>query len=338
MQFNTLTLTLQSFVTAFSGGYGRLHGPIETLLALLVAIEVVFFGLWAALGSRNSVVDVFKEILHIGLWVWIVQSFPTLAKAFVESLLDAGLLAGGGTTDASLVLDPSRLAGYGLDATEPLAQKLEDLGALDIADLLVFGFGYVAIMVCFFLMAINVFLAVLEYYLLVACVGILLPFGVFRPTAFLSHRAVHGVVSAGIKLMVLGFITSVLDPVLRAFHFQGPNIALNELWAMLLTLCAMTALCWKAPTLAANVLAGSSHLGGDRVVDTVRAAAAHTVALVGRAAAAQGPAPKSVAGSAPLRAEANTRAEPTLVRSSTMNPLVDARPPTLSTPSSPPEG
>jgi type IV secretion system protein TrbL len=266
MQFNTLTLTLQNFITVFSAGYGRLHGPIQSLLCILVGIEVVLLGLWTALGGGDHIVGVFKKILFIGAWVWIVQSFPTLAKAFVESLVTAGLMAGGGTTDVSLILDPSRLAGYGLDATQPLAQKIEDLGTLDIADLLVFGLGYLAIMACFVLMAINIFLAVLEYYLFVACVGILLPFGVLAPTAYLAENAIRTVVAAGIKLMVLAFVTSVLDPVLRGIHFQGPEIALNELWAMLLTLCAMTALCWKAPALAASVLAGAPHLQGAEVV------------------------------------------------------------------------
>ncbi|HXX68320.1 MAG TPA: P-type conjugative transfer protein TrbL [Polyangiaceae bacterium] len=280
MQFNTLTLTLHNFITAFSAGYGHLQGPIQTLLALLVGVEVVLLGLWTALGGGDNVAFVLRKILHIGAWVWVVQSFPTLAKAFVESLVRAGLLAGGGVSDASLILDPSRLAGYGLDATQPLAQKLEDLGTFDIPDLLVFGLGYLAIMACFVLMAINIFLAVLEYYLFVACVGILLPFALFGPTRFLAERAIGAVVATGIKLMVLSFITSVLDPILRGMHFQGPEIALNELWAMLLTLCAMTALCWKAPALAASVLGGTPHLGGSEVV-----AAGAAGALAGRSLA-----------------------------------------------------
>ena len=129
MKFNTLTLTLQNFITAFAGGYGRLQGAVQSLLAILVAIEVVLLGLWTALGGGDHVVGVFKKVLHIGAWVWIVQSYPTLCKAFVDSLVQAGLLAGGGG-DVSLIMDPSRLAGYGLDATAPLTQKLGDLGAV----------------------------------------------------------------------------------------------------------------------------------------------------------------------------------------------------------------
>jgi type IV secretion system protein TrbL len=271
MQFNALTLTLQNFITALSGAYGRLQGDANSLLSILVGIEVVLLGLWSALGGGDNVVGVFKRILHIGAWVWIVKSYPTLSKALVDSLIQAGLKAGGGTGDVSLLMDPSRLAGYGLDATAPLTQKLADLGMTDLSDLIIFGFGYLAILACFFIMAINVFLAVLEYYVFAALAGIFLPFGLFEPTKFLAEKAIGAVVSAGVKLMVLALVTSVIDPVLSAIHFQGPQITFNELWSVFLTVCALMFLCWKAPSLASSLLGGSPHLGVDHLIQAASA-------------------------------------------------------------------
>lgn len=271
MQFNALTLTLQNFITALSGAYGRLAGDANSLLGILIGIEVVLLGLWSALGGGDNVVGVFKRILHIGAWVWIVKSYPTLSKALVDSLIQAGLKAGGGTGDVSLLMDPSRLAGYGLDATAPLTQKLADLGMTDLPDLIVFGFGYLAILACFLIMAINVFLAVLEYYVFAALAGIFLPFGLFEPTKFLAEKAIGAVVSAGVKLMVLALVTSVIDPVLSAIHFQGPQITFNELWSVFLTVCALMFLCWKAPSLASSLLGGSPHLGVDHLIQAASA-------------------------------------------------------------------
>jgi len=247
-------------------------------LAILVGIEIVLLGLWTALGGGDNVVHVFKKILHIGFWVWIVQSYPTLCKAFVDSLVQAGLVAGGGG-NASLILDPSRLAGYGLDATEPLTQKIADLGLPDVSELFVFGFGYLAILACFFIMAINVFLAVLEYYLFAALVGIFLPFGLLSPTKFLAEKAVGAVVSASVKLMVLAFVTAVIDPVLQNVRFTGPNITFNDLWSTLLTVCALMFFCWKAPHLAASLLGGSPHLGTGDLLQAAGAPIAAGMAL-----------------------------------------------------------
>src|SRR5580700_9076192 len=269
MQFNTLTLTLQNFITALSGAYGRIQSSASTLLGILVGIEVVLLGLWTALGGGDNVVGVFKRILHIGAWVWIVQSYPTLCKDLVDSLVKAGLLAGGGTGDVSLLMDPSRLAGYGLDATAPLMQKLADLGVTDLSDLIVFGFGYLAILACFLIMAINVFLAVLEYYVFAALAGIFLPFGLLSPTKFLAEKAIGAVVSSAVKLMVLGLVTAIIDPVLSSIHFAGPQITFNELWSVFLTVCALMFLCWKAPSLAGSLLGGSPHLGIDHAIQAV---------------------------------------------------------------------
>jgi type IV secretion system protein TrbL len=318
MKFNTLTLTLQHFIIAFSGGYGRLQGAAQSLLAILVGIEIVLLGLWTAFGGGDNVVHVFKKILHIGFWVWIVQSYPTLCKAFVDSLVQAGLVAGGGG-NVSLILDPSRLAGYGLDATEPLTQKIADLGLPDVSELFVFGFGYLAILACFFIMAINVFLAVLEYYLFAALVGIFLPFGLLSPTKFLAEKAVGAVVSASVKLMVLAFVTAVIDPVLQNVRFTGPDITFNDLWSTLLTVCALMFFCWKAPHLAASLLGGSPHLGTGDLLQAAGApiAAGMAMGAVGsrvkaglaatRAAAAAGQGATRVASS-PSSGAANSSA------------------------------
>ena len=290
MQFNTLTLTLQNFIGALSGGYGRLQGPIHGLLAAMVGIEIVLLGLWTALGGGDNVVGVFKKILHIGAWVWFVGAFQSISKAFVSSLINAGFMAGGGSGDVGLLMDPSRIAGYGLDATAPLTKKVADLGMTDLSDLFMFEFGYLAILACFLIMAINVFMAVLEYYLFAALVGILLPFGLLAPTKFLAEKAIGAVVAAGIKLMTLAFLLSIVDPVLSNIHFAGPEITLNELWSVLLTVCSLMLLCWKAPSLAANLLSGSPNLGhGDALQagqTAVLAGAAVAHAAMGNGAAA----------------------------------------------------
>jgi type IV secretion system protein TrbL len=346
MQFNTLTLTLQHFLTALSGGYGRIQSAANALLSILVGIEVVLLGLWTALGGGDHVVGIFKRILHIGAWVWIVQSYPTLSKALCDSLVKAGLLAGGGTGDVSLLMDPSRLAGYGLDATEPLTHKLADLGMTDLSDLIVFGFGYLAILACFLIMAINVFLAVLEYYVFAALAGIFLPFGLLAPTKFLAEKAIGAVVAAAVKLMVLGLVTSIIDPVLSGIRFAGPEITLNELWSVFLTVCALMFLCWKAPSLAGSLLAGSPHLAADHLLHAASTPVAAGIALgsaTGRAAmgvsATRAAAGSGVQHSAVPAPSANAQVAPTPPRGARgAPPDASASPASATATASPPAG
>jgi len=171
----------------------------------------------------------------------------------------------------------------------------------DLSDLIVFGFGYLAILACFLIMAINVFLAVLEYYVFAALAGIFLPFGLLSPTKFLAEKAIGAVVSSAVKLMVLGLVISVIDPVLSSIHFQGPQITFNELWSVFLTVCALMFLCWKAPSLAGSLLGGSPHLGVDHLIQAVSTPIATGMALGAFAnRAAQGVSATRAAASAPL--------------------------------------
>ena len=273
MEFNTLTTTLTNFVGVFQGGYARLQPIVNSLLGLLAGIDIVLIGFWWALGGGERLVEVIKKVLFLGFWLWFTTSFQANAKAFVESLINAGLTAGAQAGSYNLLLDPSRIAGYGLTATEQLAKALDDVSLTDLGDAFIFGISYLLIMAAFLVMAIQVFLAVLEYYLLVAVVGILIPFGVLPATKFLAEKAIGAIVSAGIKLMVLAFIMAVAEPVLANIKFAGPEIKFNELWSVLLTSGAIAFLTWNAPSLAAGLLAGSPSLGAATMAQGAMASA-----------------------------------------------------------------
>lgn len=314
MEFNTLTTTLTNFVGVFQGGYTRLQPIVNGLLAVLAGIDIVLLGFWWALGGGERLTEVMKKILFLGFWLWFTKSFQSNAKVFVDSLINAGLTAGGQAGGYNLLLDPSRIAGYGLTATEQLAKALDDISITDIGDMIIFGVSYLLIMAAFLTMAIQVFLAVLEYYLITAVAGVLVPWGLLPQTKFLSEKAIGAVVSAGIKLMVLAFIIAVTNPVLASIRFSGPEIKLNELWSVLLTTGAIAFLSWHAPSLAAGLLAGSPSLGAGAVaqnlasgamlaagvaggiVATTRAAAGAITASGGSAARAGGPSGTALGG------------------------------------------
>jgi len=281
MEFNTLTTTLTNFVGVFQGGYSRLQPIITGLLAALAGIDIVLIGFWWALGGGERLTEVIKKVLFLGFWLWFTMSFQANAKAFVDSLITAGLTAGGQAGGYNLLLDPSRIAGYGLTATEQLAKALDDISITDIGDMFIFGISYLLIMAAFLIMAIQAFLAVLEYYLITAVAGVLVPWALLPQTKFLAEKAIGAVVAAGIKLMVLAFVIAVTNPVLASIHFSGPEIKLNELWSVLLTTGAIAFLSWHAPSLAASLLAGSPSLSAAGVAQNLASSAMMAAGVAG---------------------------------------------------------
>jgi type IV secretion system protein TrbL len=279
MEMNGLTTTLTHFIQVFQGGYANLRPVITGVLGALAAIDIVLFAFWIALGGSDNLAAVMKKVLFLGFWLWFTTEFQTNTSAFMHSLVKAGGIAGGNAGAEALLLDPSHIAGLGLQATEPLAQSIQGIHA-DIGDMLVFGVSYIVIMLSFVVMGLQVFLAVLEYYLLVTVVAILIPFGVFAPTKFLAEKAIGAVVGAGLKLMVLALLLSSLSPLLSQVRFSGSEIKLNELWAVLATVLTYAYLVWHVPGTIAGALAGSPSLSAASVAQNA------TGALMGAAGAA----------------------------------------------------
>lgn len=252
-----LTQTLNNFLAAFGAGWSNLQPAISWLTGALLGIEIVMLGLWWALGGGEQIVGVMKKVLYLGVWLWIVRSFPALSNDFVQSLIKAGQIAGGGGGPS--LFDPSNIIDYGLLTTKPLVEKISSVGITEIVNGIVLALTYVGIMLAYILIAWQIFYAVLEFNLLAAVVGIFLPFGFFEPTKFLAEKAIGAIVSSGVKLMVLAFIMAVIEPTLSTLSFSG-DLNFTEIWSALLTVGAVTFLAWNAPGIAAGLLAGSPSL------------------------------------------------------------------------------
>ncbi|HHE08199.1 MAG TPA: P-type conjugative transfer protein TrbL [Chlorobaculum parvum] len=258
-----LTQTLNNFLTAFGAGWANLQPAINWLTGALLGIEIVMLGLWWALGGGEQLVAVMKKILYLGIWMWIVRSFPTLADAFVKSLIQAGQLAGGGGGPS--LFDPSKIIEYGLTTTAPLVDKMSTIGITEIVNGIILALTYIGIMLAYILIAWQIFYAVLEFNLLAAVVGIFLPFGFLEQTKFLAEKAIGAIVSSGIKLMVLAFIMAVIEPTLSTLTFSS-GLTFTEIWSALLTVGAVAFLAWNAPGIAAGLLAGSPSLSAGTAV------------------------------------------------------------------------
>jgi type IV secretion system protein TrbL len=281
MDFNLLTSTLSAFVGALAAGQARVQAAGSGVLRGLVIIEIVLAGSWVALGSA-SLPSLFKKLLHITFWMWFATSFPTVVKAFSDSLVQLGLSAGQQPGNMGLLLDPSRIAGQALDATAPLVAAMDDAG-FHIKDAIVLGLCYLAIMGCFFVMAGQICLAIIEYYLIVTLATCLIPFGVSSHTKFIAEKAIGAAVAVSVKLMVLSFVVALIQPVLGHIRFSGGgDIKMNELMAMILVSGLLACVVWRAPGFASDLLAGSPSLGAAAIVQNMSAGAAFAAGAVTR--------------------------------------------------------
>jgi type IV secretion system protein TrbL len=295
MDPGVLTTTLNHFLLAFSSGWGNLQPAINYLIATLLGIEIVMMGLWWALGGGEQLAAVMKKILYLGFWLWIVKEFPALADAFVQSLIQAGKLAGGG--GGASMFNPSNIIRYGINTTAPMLKEITEIGITEIVNGFVLALSYVMIMLAYILIAWQIFYAVLEFYLVTALVGIFLPFGFLEQTKFLAEKALGAVISSGIKLMVLAFIMAVIEPVLSTLSFSG-DLTFTQIWSVLVTVGAIAFLAWNAPGVAAGLMAGSPSLSSGTAVQNMIVGGTAAALAAGGVVAATRSAVQGISGGA----------------------------------------
>jgi type IV secretion system protein TrbL len=289
---------IDSFMTAFTryidSGFGLLGGDVGFLTRTLIAIDVTLAGLFWALGGEDNVIGRFvRKILYIGTFAFILNNFSNLSGIIFRSFAQAGLTAGGGTLTADDLLKPGRLAATGYSAAWPLLDQASKLmgftsffdNFLTIAVLL---FAWAIVIVAFFILAVQMFVCILEFKLTSLAGFILVPFALWNRTSFLAERVLGNVVSSGIKVMVLAVIAGIGSNYFTQFTtaLQGHEPDIGQAMSLVLASLALFGLGIFGPGIASGLVAGAPQLGAGAAVGTAVGAAGLTMVAGGGALAA----------------------------------------------------
>ncbi|MBT1077216.1 P-type conjugative transfer protein TrbL [Geobacter grbiciae] len=257
-----LTTLLNTFSSAFTGGYGQIFGDAWSLLGILAALELTIAAVWWALTESDALKELLRLCIKVGFFIFVVTKYDWLIDKVISGFINTGLKAGG-SGSISLIKDPSAIVDYGLTVTEPIFQHIQNYGAVDtlanLPDVIMTGLAGLLVLLAFFALAIQVFITYLEFYLIAVLSLILIPFGVFKYTSFITEKVFGAIISFGIRLMVLSFIVSVSRPVLAGLNLP-PDPPLQKIMIMFLAVVAIAMLAWHAPGIAGGLLAGSPSL------------------------------------------------------------------------------
>jgi len=212
---NVIDRFLQTFIRYIDSGFGLLGGDVAFLTTTLIGIDITLAGLFWAMGGEQDVIGRFiKKILYVGAFAFILNRFSTLADIIFRSFTAAGLTAGGGTLTADDLLKPGRLAGTGFSAAWPLLDQVSKLmGFTSFFDnfltIIVLLFAWAIVIIAFFILAVQMFVCIVEFKLTTLAGFVLVPFALWNRTSFLAERVLGNVVSSGIKVMVLAVIVGI---------------------------------------------------------------------------------------------------------------------------------
>ncbi|WP_288417782.1 P-type conjugative transfer protein TrbL [uncultured Novosphingobium sp.] len=289
---NVIDRFMQSFITYIDSGFGLLGSDVGFLTSVLIGIDITLAGLFWAMGGEDNVIGRFvRKILYIGAFAFILNSFSTLADIIFRSFAQAGLTAGGGTLGADDLLKPGRLAGTGFEAAWPLLnQASEMVGFTTFFDnfltIMVLLFAWALVIIAFFILAVQMFVTIIEFKLTSLAGFILVPFALWNRTSFLAERVLGNVVSSGIKVMVLAVIVGIGSNFFAEFTaaLQGQEPDIGQAMSLVLASLSLFGLGIFGPSIASGLVSGAPQLGAGAAFGAAAGAAGITMVAGGAAA------------------------------------------------------
>ena len=277
---NVIDRFMAAFVQYIDSGFGLLRGDVAFLSSTLIGIDFTLAGLFWAMGGEDDVIGRFlKKILYVGAFAFIIGSFSTLADIIFKSFAGLGITAGGGGISADQLLKPGFIASTGFDAAKPLLDQVSQLmgpvaffeNFLTIAVLMI---AWLFVILAFFILAIQLFITIIEFKLTTLAGFILVPFALWNRTSFLAERVLGNVVSSGIKVMVLAVIVGIGSGFFAEFKAAADGGQPDLMGAMSLVLAslALLGLGIFGPGIASGLVAGAPQLGAGAAIGTTAAA------------------------------------------------------------------
>lgn len=280
---------LSTFTTYIDSGFGLVSGEVGFIASTLIVIDVTLAALFWSWGADEDIMArLVKKTLFVGVFVWLINNWNNLANIVFQSFSGLGLKASGSSLSASQFLQPGRIAQVGLDAGRPLLSSISGLmgyvsffeNFIQIAVLL---FAWVLVLLAFFIIAVQLFVTLIEFKLTTLAGFVLIPFGLFGKSAFMAERVLGNVVASGIKVLVLAIIVGIGSTLFTQFTTTSSTTpSIDDAMAIVLAALSLLGLGIFGPGIANGLIAGGPQLGAGAAVGTGLAAGG--VAVAGGAA------------------------------------------------------
>ncbi|MDH0118096.1 P-type conjugative transfer protein TrbL, partial [Rhizobium pusense] len=302
---------LSVFTSYIDSGFGLLGGEVAFIASTLIVIDVTLAALFWSWGADDDIMArLVKKTLFVGVFAYLISNWNSLAKIVFDSFAGLGLKGSGTSFSTADLLRPGKVAQTGLDAGRPLLDSISDLMGWiaffeNFIQIACMFFAWVLVILAFFILAIQLFVTLIEFKLSTLAGFVLIPFGLFGKTAFMAERVLGNVISSGIKVLVLAVIIGIGSTLFSQFTagFGGATPTIDQAMAIVLAALSLLGLGIFGPGIANGLVSGGPQLGAGAAVGTglavggaalaagggaVLAAKGGALALSGGAAAARG--------------------------------------------------
>ena len=278
---NIVDQFMQTFIHYIDSGFGLLSGDVGWLSTFLIALDITLAGLFWAMDEQQVFYRLIRKVLYVGFFALLINNFRSLSQVVFDSFSTLGIHATGAGLTADDLLRPGKIAGIGYQAAWPLLNKAGSMIGLTTffshaVTIIVLLFAWIVVILSFFVLAVQLFITVIEFKLTTLAGFTLVPFALWNKTAFLAERVLGNVIASGIKVMVLAVILGIgatfFDQFIAALQGHDPTLA--DAMSLVLASISLFGLGIFGPGIATGLVAGAPQLGAGSAIGTLGGVAA----------------------------------------------------------------
>lgn len=267
---------LEVFTQYIDSGFGLLHGDVAFVATTLIVIDVTLAALfWTFDGGGDSEIigRLIKKTLFVGAFAYLIGNWNALAAIVFNSFAGLGLKASGTGFTVADMMRPGKVAQTGLDAGAPLLQAASDTMSMtdflpNLLQIACLGLAWLLVVLAFFVLAIQMFVVLIEFKLTTLAGFVLIPFGLFGKSAFMAEKVLGNVISSGIKVLVLAVITGIGSTLFATFvqDFGGVQPTIEDAMSIVLASLTLLGLGIFGPSVANGLVSGGPQMGAGSAI------------------------------------------------------------------------
>lgn len=280
---------LATFAQYIDSGFGLLQGDVAFLTATLIVIDMTLAGLYWALGHASGqgddvIAKLLRKVLYVGAFAYIIGNFNTLASILFRSFAGLGLMASGSSLSMGNFLQPGRLAKTGIDAGAPILEQIGEMAGFpevfaNLDPIVVLFLAWMVVVLSFFVLAIQLFVTLIEFKLTTLAGFVLVPFALWNKTSFLAEKVLGNVVSSGVKVLVLAVIVGIGSGLFAEFQVHPDEPSIDYALVIMLASLSLLALGIFGPGIATGLVSGGPQLGAGAMAGAAVGAVGTAVAI-----------------------------------------------------------
>lgn len=298
---------LQTIKSACIGSGGLLDYS-KGLYKTLIKLDFAIFAFMAFVGFAEFTQlfsGLIGKMLKYGIVLWIMENWiggMHFCDAILESFSLGGTALGGNGIGAAMMEKPSELVSMGWNfCCAALNYVFSFKGLADfiaapitiLLKVLAAVLSSIGIVIAFFMIAINIFTTMTEFYLVSAMGLLLIPFAVFDRTEQFAQANFRFVMGIGAKIMCMSSILSIVGNIMKTMQDQPywsytADLGIADTFFPVFVAWVFAYVACEVPALAGAMISGSPALTGHNLMGHMVGAAAAIYGVAASGAALAG--------------------------------------------------